>query len=99
MRYHASNGKTIKTLVRSGIVRMRRKMKKFTWMVGKTRLTMDDIYTSVQSWVAHAKVAMSYHTVKAMMRLYDEHFGGYRMTRSYWKAHKEMKRKRKVLRL
>ena len=99
VRYHASNGKTIKTLVRSGIVRMRRKMKKFTWMVGKTRLTMDDIYTSVQSWVAHAKAAMSYHTVKAMMRLYDEHFGGYRMTRSYWKAHKEMKRKRKVLRL
>lgn len=99
VRYRASCGKTIKTLVRSGIVRMRRKMKKFAGMVGKTRLTADDIYASVQSWTAHAKVAKSYHVVKSMMRLYDELFGGHRMTRLYWRKHKGIKRKRKVLRL
>ena len=99
VKYRTSKGKTIKTLVRSGIVRMRRKMKKFTKMVGKTRLKMDDVYASVQSWAAHARVAHSYHTVKSMMRLYDELFMGYRMTPHFWKTHKDMKRKRKVLRL
>ena len=99
VRYHVSHGKTVKTLVRSGIVRMRRKMKKFTKMVGKTRLKMDDVYASVQSWTAHAKAAWSYHTVKTMMLLYDELFGGYRLTRRYWREHKEKPRKRKVLRL
>ena len=99
VKYRTSKGKTIKTLVRSGIVRMRRKMKKFTKMVGKTRLKMDDVYASVQSWAAHARVAHSYRTVKSMMRLYDELFMGYRMTPHFWKTHKDMKRKRKVLRL
>ena len=99
VKYRVSNGKTIKTLVRSGIVRMRRKMKKFSRMVGKTKITKDDVYVSVQSWVAHAKAARSYHTVMNMMKLYDELFGGYRITYRYWRIHKDIKRKRKVLRL
>ena len=99
VKYRVSNGKTIKTLVRSGIVRMRRKMKKFSRMVGKTKITKDDVYVSVQSWVAHAKTARSYHTVMNMMKLYDELFGGYRITYRYWRIHKDIKRKRKVLRL
>lgn len=101
VRYRISNGKTIKTLVRSGTVRMRRKLKKFSGMIGqkKTKLTADDVYASIQSWVSHAKVAQSYRTVKKMMQLYDELFEGYRLTRNYWKTHKDMKRKRKVLRL
>ena len=99
VKYRVSNGKTIKTLVRSGIVRMRRKMKKLSRMVGKTKITKDDVYVSVQSWVAHAKTARSYHTVMNMMKLYDELFGGYRITYRYWRIHKDIKRKRKVLRL
>jgi len=99
IRYRISHGKTIKTLDRSGIVRMRRKMKKFTKMVGKTKLTADDVYASVQSWVAHAKVAMAYHTVKNMMELYDRLYGGYRMTRTYWRKHRGIKRKKRVLRI
>lgn len=99
VRYHASHGKTIKTLARSGIVRMRRKMKKFTRKIWKTRLKPDDVYASVQSWAAHAKAAQSYYVVKNMMRLYNELFDGYRITCHYWKTHKGLKRKRKVLRL
>lgn len=99
IRYHVSRGKTIKTLVRSGIVRMRRKMKKFIRMIGKTRLKPDDVYASVQSWAAHARAAQSYHAVKNMIQLYDELFDGYRLTRHYWRTHKDIKRKRKVLRL
>lgn len=99
IRYRISHEKTIKTLDRSGIVRMRRKMKKFTKMVGKTKLTADDVYASVQSWVAHAKVAMAYHTVKNMMELYDRLYGGYRMTRTYWRKHRGIKRKKRVLRI
>jgi hypothetical protein len=75
------------------------KMKKFSRMVGKTKITKDDVYVSVQSWVAHAKTARSYHTVMNMMKLYDELFGGYRITYRYWRIHKDIKRKRKVLRL
>ena len=78
---------------------MRRKMKKFSGMIGKTRLKADDVYASVQSWTAHAKVAQSYYVVKNMMRLYNVLFDGYRMTRHYWRTHKDLKRKRKVLRL
>ena len=99
VKYRISNGKTVKTLVRSGIVRMRRKLKKLSRMVGKSKTTKDDVYASVQSWAAHARIARSYHAVRNMMKLYDELFGGYRITYRYWRIHKDIKRKRKVLRL
>ena len=80
VKYRISNGKTIKTLVRSGIVRMRRKLKKLSGLVGKTKVTKDDVYASVQSWAAHARTARSYHAVRNMMKLYEELFGCYRIT-------------------
>ena len=99
VKYRVSSGKTVKTLVRSGIVRMRRKMKKLSRKIGKTKITKEDVYASVQSWADHAKAARSYHAIRNMMKLYDELFGGYRITYRYWKIHKDMKRKRKVLRI
>lgn len=75
------SGKIIKTLTRAGTVRMRRKMKKFRKLVDADKMSLDDVYNSFQSWLAHAKVAMSYRTKKSMMNLYKDLFNGYRMTK------------------
>ena len=99
VRYHASGEKTIKTLAKTGIVRMRRKLKRFRDMIGRTRLTADDVYASIQSWITHARVASSYHAVKAMLGLYDMMYEGYRLTRRYWKRNEDLHRKRKVVRI
>ena len=99
VRYHASGEKTIKTLAKTGIVRMRRKLKRFRDMIGRTRLTADDVYASIQSWITHARVASSYHAVKFMLALYDEMYDGYRLTRRYWENNENPHRKRKVVRI
>lgn len=97
VRYRASGNRTIKTLAKSGIVRMRRKLKKFRRMVGKKRFTVDDVFASLQSWITHARIAQSYHAVRSMLELYDSMYGGHRITMAYWKAHPAEKRKRKVV--
>lgn len=77
------SGKLIKKLTRAGITRMRRKMKKFRRLVDKGLMTLNDVYNSVQSWVAHSYLASSYITRKNMLKLYDELFDGYRITKKY----------------
>lgn len=96
VRYRIVGCKTVKTLHKGGIVRMRRKLKKFSALLAKKKMKVDDVFASVQSWVTHAKAAQSYHTVCAMLHTYDALFGGHRITRRYWRKHKELKRKRKV---
>lgn len=62
-------------------------------------LTADDVYASIQSWITHARIASSYHAVKAMLGLYDMMYEGYRLTRRYWKRNEDLHRKRKVVRI
>ena len=76
-------GKVLKRLTRAGTVRMRRKLKKFKHLVDKGEMTMDDVYNSIQSWVAHSAIADSYKTRRSMLRLYNDLFGGYKMTKKY----------------
>ena len=99
--YVHSNGKTIKKLDRSGITRMRKKLKKYRRKVDEGKMTLDDVYASVQSWLEHAMIARSFHTRKTMLKLYDELFGGYKITRNYFKKHPNERRnprlKRKVV--
>lgn len=84
IRYRVtSTGKIIKTLTRAGIVRMRRKLKKFKPLVENGRITSDDVYNSMQSWLAHAGIAMSYHTRRNMLKLYNQLFDGYRITKKW----------------
>lgn len=59
---------------------MRRKLKKYVAKVENGDMTLDDVYASMQSWLAYAKIANSYHTVNSMLKLYDELFGGYKIT-------------------
>lgn len=79
------DGKIIKKLTRGGITRMRRKLKKLKRLIDKKTITMDDVYNSIQSWLAHSKVAKSYHTVKSMLSLYNKLFAGYKINKKYKK--------------
>ena len=84
VRYRVtSTGKIIRTLTRAGIVRMRRKLKKFRRLVNEGKITLDDVYNSMQSWLAHSKVALAYHTRRNMLKLYNQLFDGYRITKKW----------------
>ena len=83
LKFNTKKTKVVKTLTRPGITRMRRKLRKFRPKVDDGTITLDDVYNSVQSWHAHAMVASSYHTRKNMLKLYNELFDGYRMTKKY----------------
>ena len=76
--------KIIRKLDPSGATRMRRKLKKYKVLVDEGKMSLDDVYASMQSWLEHAKIAKSYNTRKSMLKLYDKLFGGYKITR-YWK--------------
>ena len=97
IQYRVSGRKVIKTLSRSSITRMRRKLKKYRKLVDNGEMSLDDVYNSLQSWIGHAKIAKSYHTVKSMLKLYDELFDGYRITKRYEHLTKGGKDNGKVL--
>lgn len=84
VRYRiTATGKIIRTMAKSNIVRMRRKLKKFRGLVDRGNMSLDDVYNSMQSWLAHSAVAMSYHARKNMIKLYNDLFNGYRITKKY----------------
>lgn len=84
------NGRILKTLTRAGIVRMRRKLKKFRQLVDSGRMTLNDVYQSIQSWLSNSKKAMSYHTRKSMLKLYNALFDGYRITKKWRRERGEL---------
>lgn len=85
VRYFVSNtGGIVKILTRKGIVRMRRKLKKFKPKVESNTMKLDNVYDSMQSWIAHSKIAKSYKTVKSMNKLYNNLYDGYKLTKK-WK--------------
>lgn len=84
VQYHVTaSGKIVQRLTRKSVVRMRRKLKKFRRLVDRGEMTYDDVYNSMQSWLSHSKIANSYTTVRSMLRLYNDLFGGYRITKKY----------------
>lgn len=85
IRYKVVNGKLVKTIVKDGTTRMRRKLKKYVHLVDDGVMELDDVFNSIQSWVGHSKYARSHHIRKRMLHLYDKLFGGYRITK-YWKT-------------
>lgn len=93
MKYNVSDtGGIIRRLTRKGVVRMRRKLHKFTNLVAIGKMTVNDVYTSMQSWLGHVELARSYTTRKCMLALYNQLFGGYLITRSYYKRNGGKKR-------
>lgn len=52
-------------------------------MLDNGKILLDDVYNSMQSWIAHAKVASSYRTKRSMLKLYNQLFNGYRITKKW----------------
>lgn len=71
-------GHLVKTLARAGIVRMRRKLKKFRRLIDEGKMSMDDAFRSFASWFGNAEYADSYRTRKRMLTLYNKLFHRYR---------------------
>lgn len=90
--------KTIKNLVHSGIIRERKKLKKFQAKIKLGKMSLDDVYMNIQSWIAHSKIAKCQTTVKKMIELYNELYGGYRLTYKYYSDNPNILRKKKVIR-
>ena len=72
--YLLPSGKIIKKLARTSIVRMRRKMKKFTGMLKTGKMTGADLYQSFQSWRAYASNFNAYQSIRSMAKLYNKLF-------------------------
>ena len=72
-------GHLVKNLARAGIVRMRRKLKKFAKMVQRGIMRPDDAFASFSAWFGNSFHADAYHTRKRMLSLYWRLFHGYRM--------------------
>lgn len=84
VRYFVTDTKKIvRVMAKKGTVRMRRKLHKFKPKVENDELTLGNVYDSMQAWLTHSEIANSYRTVKRMLKLYNELFDGYKLTRKW----------------
>lgn len=67
-------GKIIRKLHRTSVVRMRRKLKAFYRRVAQGKMLVDDVWTSIQSWVSYAMNFDAYRTIQSVYALYDKLF-------------------------
>lgn len=74
------NGKILRRPHRSGIVRNRRKLKRFSHLVSLHKMSLDDVYNSFQSYYNHTKkIGKSFKTRKEMLKQYRRLFGDYKL--------------------
>lgn len=86
IHYKVDGKKLISTISHSSVVRQRRKLKKLHKKILNGERDYDDVYRSMQSWLGTLRFANHhYHTEKAMIKLYDELFDGYKITDKYFK--------------
>lgn len=79
----SDSGQLVKRLARAGIVRMRRKLKKFYKMVRRGVMSLDDVFYSFSAWFGNSFIASAYHARKNMLALYKRLFGKYRIEGMY----------------
>ena len=60
---------------------MRKKLKRFRKLVDTGKMTLDDVYNSMQSWISHSYSALSYTSRKNMVSLYNKLFNGYKINK------------------
>lgn len=72
--YLLPSGRIVKKLAHSSVVRMRRKMKKFTRKVEAGKMTGADLYQSFQSWRAYAQHFNAWRAIRSMAKLYNQLF-------------------------
>ena len=81
IRYQVTeSGRVIRRMHRDGITRMRRKLKKLRGLVRAGRVTLNDVFLAMKSWLGNAKkYAHSYRSRKRILSLYHKLFHSYRM--------------------
>lgn len=72
------DGNIIRRPVRKGIVRMRRKIKKFINFIKNGVRTIEEMYASFQSWLSHLKYVKHRKTLQSMCK-YINRLMGYRL--------------------
>lgn len=72
IRYQfTESGYIVRKLARKSAVRMRDKLKQFKAKVDAGKMSIHDVYTSLQSWRAYARQFNAYHTIKQAEALFD----------------------------
>lgn len=71
-----SSGKIVKKIYPKNVTRMRRKLKKYKPKVDAGKMSVFDVYQSLQSWESHAKKLNAYRTRQNMRKLFIELYGG-----------------------
>lgn len=69
-----AKGEVTKRMSRESIVRERRKLKKFFVFVKSGKMSVDDAYTSWQSWKSYADNFNSYRSLQTTSKLYNRLF-------------------------
>ena len=83
------DGKILRRPHRSGIVRNRRRLKRFAHLVKIRKMSLDDVYNSFQSYYNHTKkIGKSFRTRKQMLKQYIKLFGGYKLDKLLGKHYK-----------
>ena len=81
IRYSTTeSGHIIRRMAREGIIRIRRKLKRLHRLHLAGRVTLDDAFAAIKSWIGNAKkYTHSYRSRKRILGLYHQLFRGYRM--------------------
>jgi hypothetical protein len=72
--YLTQSGKVIRKVRRGSKIQMKRKIKKFAYLLSKGRVTLEDIEHSYQSWLSHIKHGNTFRLKTAMDKLFYSRF-------------------------
>jgi hypothetical protein len=72
--YLTQNGKVIRKVRRNSKIRMKRKIKKFAYLLSRGHITLEDIEHSYQSWVSHIKHGNTFRLKTTMDTLFYSRF-------------------------
>lgn len=98
--YLTKTGKVVKKIYKRSITKMRQKLKDFKRLTAKGRMTLQDVRTSVQCWIAYALHFDACGTIKRMIGLVYDLFGkkeGYRILRTERIKKNSISRKRRYI--
>ena len=70
--YLTDTGRVVQKIYKKSVVRQRRKLKALRRLFDLGKLSLEDVYTSFQSWRAYALHFDAWHTINNMTALYDK---------------------------
>lgn len=79
IHYRIKGRKIVKTIDKSGNIRMRRKLKRFQRLAKQGIMNIEDVYNSMQARLSHMKIAKSYHARRNLLNKYKLLFNGYKI--------------------